>query len=117
MKKEIIGDLLATNYGSNNYSCGMEAIVFNAMLTTIERVKGLPNVFLHPTVESNKLDIFALKGNQVQFKEFYESAKASHCAKKAFDKFGMPEMDDTETWNKLHDYIEELKKEFKAWYE
>lgn len=34
MKKEIIEGCLATNFGANNYNCGMEAII-----SKVQRVK------------------------------------------------------------------------------
>ena len=117
MKTIQIGGYTAQNFGSNNYSHEMEAIIFNPKDITPEQVKSLPNVFLHPTCEPNSMEIFALLGTKEQFDSFYKSEKSSYCSKKAVDKFGLPKYDDRETWNKLHAYEKELESSFKAWYE
>lgn len=117
MKTISIQGIEATNFGSNNYSHGMEAIIFDARKTNVEEIKKLDNVFLHPTIKPNSMEIFAVLGTKEQFAKFYNSAKDSYCAKKAVDRFGLPKSDDRETWNKLHQYEEELNSNFKAWYE
>ena len=115
MKKIEINGISADNYGSNNYSCGMEGIVFSTKDITVEQVKLLPNVFLHPTVEPNSYEIFALLGTKEQYEEFLKDAKESHCANKAFNELGHPRNDNE--WNKLKSRIKELEAEFKPWYE
>lgn len=105
-----------TNFGSNNYSHGMEAVVFNPKDLTAKEVAALPGVFLHPTCKPNSLEIFALLGTQEQFKKFYKSAVEQYASNKAIKEFGMPEHSDRDTWGKIHKLIEELEESFKPWY-
>lgn len=116
MNTIIISGHTANNFGSNNYSYDMEAIVFNHKDITVREVEKLPNVFLHPTVEPNSLEIFALLGTKEQFDKFYASAVATHCSKKAIDKFGMPDYSDRDAWNELNSYRKDLESEFVPWY-
>jgi hypothetical protein len=104
------------NFGKNNYSYNMEAIIFNPKDITPQEVSQLPNVFLHPEFEPNTLEIFALLGTKEQFTSFYEAVKRSCCTKAAISKFGMPRYEDRDTWSKINDYAEELESSFKAWY-
>ena len=118
MKKITINGHVADNFGSNNYSHGMEAIVFSPTTTTIEQVKALPNVFLHPTVTPNSYEIFALLGTQEQFDEFFKSAKEAYCSKEAVQRCGgIPEYDDQDAWTKIHNLEDKLWDGFKPWYE
>ena len=114
MNKIEINGHKATDFGTNNYSCGMRAIIFNPNEVTIEEVKELPGVFLHPTVRPNSLEIFALLGTDEQFIEFYNSAVESHCSKQAFRELGNPT--DKEGWKKLSNHVDELKSSFIPWY-
>ena len=118
MEKLTINGHVADNLGSNNYSHGMEVIVFSPTTTTIEQVKELPNVFLHPRIKPDAEDIFALLGTQEQFDEFFRSAKQSYCSKEAIRRCGgIPEEDDDNTWDKIHQLEEKLWDSFKPWYE
>ena len=112
--KTIISGYIVDNFGSNNYSHGMEAIVFNPKDVSVREVEKLTNVFLHPTVEPNSLEIFALMGTAEQFNSFYRDAVSSYCAKKAFDKFGYPTTD--EGWTDLNRYAEDEEFDFVPWY-
>lgn len=117
MKTIEINGYKAQNFGNNNYSYGMEAIIFNPKDITWQQVAELPNVFLHPTVAPNELEIFALLGTNEQFKDFYKSAIDSHISKQAVSKFGIPDYDDRDAWNKLHKYEGLLHSEFVTWYD
>ena len=77
MKNITVAGIPAQNYGSNNYSQGMEVIIFNPKDISVEKVKELPNVFLHPACEPNELEIFALLGTVEQFERFYEDTISS----------------------------------------
>lgn len=114
--KTIIEGYAVDNFGSNNYSYGMEAIVFNHKEVTVKEVEKLPNIFLHPICKPNSLEIFALLGTQEQFAKFYKSAVSSYAAKAAFDKYGMPENEDRGTWNLIHSYVEDVEADFVPWY-
>jgi hypothetical protein len=117
MKKIQIEDIEATDLGTNNYSSGMSAIVFDHKTTTVEQVTKLPNVFLHPLVKPDTLDIFAVYGTAEQFDVFYKHCVESYAAKEAFAKFGIPENEDAETWSKVHAFCEEIINNFVPWYE
>jgi len=118
MEKLTINGHVACNFGSNNYSHGMEAIVFNPSMTTIEQVKNLPNVFLHPTVEPNSLEIFALLGTQEQFDGFFKDAKETYCSQQAVKELGgIPSYNNEGAWKKIHEREDELWAEFKPWHE
>lgn len=117
MKKILINEIPTDNYGANNYSCGMEAIIFNPKDIKIEDVVKLPNVFLHPTHAANSLEIFAVMGTEEQYKKFYEYCKSCECTNIAVkERGGMPKIDDRDGWDELGKRIEELEAEFKPWY-
>lgn len=115
MKITTIQGITANNFGSNNYSCGMEAIIFNPQDTTVEQVRILPGVFLHPTCEPNSLGIFALLGTKEQFDEFYLRCVKSEITKRVIGG-NIPDMSDIEAWKLLNEKIDILVKEFVPWY-
>ena len=118
MKKITINRIPADNYGTNNYSCGMEAIIFDAKDIKIEDVVKLPNVYLHPTHAANSLEIFAIRGTEEQYKKFYKDCKSCECTNIAVkERGGMPKIDDRDGWDELGRRIEELEAEFKPWYD
>jgi len=102
---------------ANNYTFGMEGLIFNTRDISVEEVKTLPNVYLHPTVKPIEDEIYALWGDSSQWNKFYRSAVESYCTRKAVDKYGMPEYDDRAAWKKLNKYTEELANNFIPWYD
>lgn len=116
MKKIQIEGIEAIDLGTNNFSDGMNALLFNSETTTVEQVVKLPNVFLHPLVKPDTVDIFAVSGTKEQFEIFYKHCVESYAAKEAFAKFGIPENEDTETWSKVHAFCEEIINNFVPWY-
>jgi len=104
---ETIQGIKYKNFGTNTYSEGMEAIVFNAKDITHQEVAKLPNIYLHPTVEPDSMDIFAIKGSAENYEKFYEAAVTSHCTKLVHNRL--------ESYRfKLEDQPE--YKEFTPWY-
>jgi len=118
MEKIDINGHIAVNFGSNNYSHGVKAVIFNPATISVEQVKALPSIYLHPTLKPNSLEIFALMGSDKQFEEFYKSAKETYCSQKAVEKFGgIPQYDDKATWKQIHDEEDRLWNDFQPWYE
>ena len=49
-----------TNFGSNNYSCGLEAITLSAPkvdLAEAEEYAKYHGLYLHPTLQANKCEV------------------------------------------------------------
>lgn len=110
-----MNDMIIDNYGSNNHSCGMEAVTIKPEYSKEEILEA--GLFLHPTLKPNSCETFALKGTQEQFDKFLISAKESKAAKQAFNEFGMPHYEDRETWDKIHARCKELEEAFVPWYD
>ena len=117
MEKDTVNNIEYVNFGANNYSCEMEAVVFNPKDITPEEVQKLHGFFLHPTQKPNQCEIFALKGRAVQFHVFMEEVRECYASKKAVTNLGgIPPNSDREAWNKLHELEEHYYMEFKPWY-
>ena len=118
MNKVIIHGVEAYNFGSNNYSFGMEAVVFNPANVTVKQIKEMDGVFLHPTCKPNRLEIFALLGTQEQFDEFYPSCVSSEMTKLYYNSLNhvLPEYEDREAWTKINEDIDALIESFVPWY-
>ena len=96
------------NYGSNNYSHDMQAVVFNPKDIDKTNLESTGIFFIHPTLESNNLEIFALMGTKAQFDIFKPDAIESYCTKKACDKYGF-NFDDEKINILRHEMIKSLK--------
>jgi hypothetical protein len=114
MEKIMISGVPAYNFGKNNYSCDMEAIVFNAQDVSVEEVSMLDNIYLHPICEPNSLEIFALRGTHDNFLKFYEGCIESEMTKQAVKELGYPKTSDE--WVIVGIRIDELVSSFKPWY-
>lgn len=106
--------MIKSNFGSNNYSCGMEAVTVEPTYSNEEILAA--GLFLHPTVKPNQFEIFALRGTQQQYDKFMVEAKKSWAAKKAIDELSVPDYRDRESWDTLTARIEELEAQFKPWF-
>ncbi len=69
MKSIIINGMLGKNYGVTDYSNGMEAITFNIMMNSVDRVMSTEGLFPDPTKAPNVLEVYMLKGTQEQYNE------------------------------------------------
>lgn len=117
MTKIEINGFEATSFGTNNYSCNMEAIVFNHEKYTVKQVQALPNVFLHPTCKPNSLEIFALLGKKEDMDVFYTQCIESEMTKEAVKEMGgFPPIADTDSWDKLNGIKEDKVYDFIPWY-
>ncbi len=116
MKSIIIEGLLGTNFGENNYSNGMEAITFNIMMNSIDKIMNTEGLFPHPTQEPNTLEVYMLRGTQEQYDELYPQLVESYCTSQVIDENGMPSMSDADAWSDLTEKIEEEVINFVPWY-
>ena len=117
MKKELLYGYSILNFGENNYSYGMEAIIFDPKEVTPEKVNTLKQVYLHPTLPANGLEIFAVKGSEESYQKFLNACIDQDTTKKAFAKFGRPDINDIEGWKRIDREVEINKKKFKPWFE
>ena len=113
MIQEIINGLECWNNGSNNYSYGMEAIMFDAKKYTIDDIKSINGVFLLPSLEPDGYEIYALKGNEEQFSKFYKACRDHDVSVILNNEFDYSNMD----INIYRNRRKELMEEWKAWYE
>ena len=116
MKSIIIEGLLGDNYGTNNYSNGMEVIVFNTMINSVDKIMNTEGLFPHPTQEPNSLEIYMLKGTKEQYDELYPQLVESYCTSQVINANGMPSMSDRDAWSDLAEKIEEEVINFVPWY-
>lgn len=93
MRKTEINGIPCDSYGINNYSYGMELIVFNPKDISIEDVLKLDNVWLNPTAKANDLEIFAVKGTVQQYHSMLIGQRKSQAVQKAYDRIGHFEFD------------------------
>lgn len=96
------------NMGVNNYSHGMELLVFNAKTITPQEVAVLAdNIWLNPTAKADSHDIFALRGTEEQFNSLFERQRESYAVQQAYRRLGH-----------INFKVEELPEfiNFKPWY-
>lgn len=103
-----------TNFGSNNYSHGMEGVIFSPKDVTPEEIHTMEQFYLHPTETPNSQEIFALKGTPEQYLQFKESYKRQYVAKRIIEEFGIGWDDETKPARDKRQ--EELEAEFKSWF-
>lgn len=117
MNKFTINGIEFNNFGSNNYSGGMELItVTNPPKDLVKRVLvgEFYGVYLNPSSPCNDFEFFGVLGSKEQYEKFYHDQKDSQIAKAMINKFG---------WNNWPDekvtdaYEEELRKNYKDWWE
>lgn len=112
MNKETVNGIEYTNFGSNNYSRGMEAVIFDPKTITPEEVAKLPGFFLHPELEPNSREIFALKGTLLQYLEFFKAVVDSEATKYAVSIFGL----NPQSWDEFHETEQRFKDRFRPWF-
>ena len=81
-----------TNFGSNNYSCGLEAITLSAPkvdLIEAEVYAKANGLYLHPTLAANKCEVFLLKGTFAQYAKFAIQCRDQEASKKAMSELGI----------------------------
>ena len=121
MNKFTLNGIEFSNFGSNNYSCGMELVSVrtNSSEESENLTKRVLNgefrgVYLNPSAPYFDDEFFAVFGTEEQYKKFYAKQKESQISKRMIDKFGWglwPSLKVTNT------YKEGLLKNYKDWWE
>ena len=122
MKKINIAGYEFNNFGSNNYSNGMELITStDKPLEIIKKVKlqepNFENIWFNPSAPSNDEEFFGVLGTKEQYSEFYKRQREAQIAELLLKKFG--------SWAEIvhldNEEFEEAKKEiestYKDWWE
>lgn len=107
------------NFGIGAYTQGMEAITFNPKDITFKQVMEMEKegIFLHPTLEPNSLEIFALKGTKEQYKDLYQMGKDLYVTIGVMSRFGFPTSWNDEEIVAVQEYSDKLYEEYRPWYE
>ena len=123
MKKFTINGIEFNNFGSNNYSNGMELVtVTNPPKGLIGRVlvrvePGFENIWLNPSAPCNDFEFFGVLGTEEQYSEFYKKQREAQIAKLLIKKFGswaeIAELDNEE----FKEAKEEIESAYKDWWE
>lgn len=119
MEKINIAGYEFNNFGSNNYSNGMELITStDRPLEIIEKVKlqepGFENIWFNPSAPCSKFEFFGFLGSEEQYKETYQEQVDAQIGKAMCDKFGWnnwPEKSITDAYEK------ELRENYKDWWD
>lgn len=118
MKKIIINGLEFCNFGSNNYSCGMELITIYPMpdLMVQKVLNGkYPGVYLNPSAPCGE-EFYGVFGTKEQYKKLYNEQKECQISKRIIEILG--------GWNKMHTASDEeyknaektAREEYKDWW-
>lgn len=90
MEKTIINGVVFTNFGKNNYSCGMQLISTTASITPQQVLNGeLPGVYLNPSAPWNELDHFCVLGTPEQYAEFCKRQRDAQISKRLYEQGGL----------------------------
>ncbi len=119
MKKTNIAGYEFNNFGSNNYSNGMELITStDRPLEIIEKVKlqepGFENIWFNPSAPCSEFEFFGLLGSQEEYEKTYKEQVDAQIGKSMCDKFGWRNWPDKEITDA---YEAELRKNYKDWWE
>lgn len=115
MKKIVINGIEFANFGSNNYSNGMELIACSdPPKDLVKRILDgeFYGVYLNPSAECSDFEFFGVFGTEEQYKKFYERQKGAQIATRLVDKFGFDNWPDN--------YKEErakIEREYKDWWD
>lgn len=112
MQKSTINGIEYTNFGSNNYSRGMEAVTFDPKDITPEEVAKLPGFFLHPGLKPNSHEIYALKGTLPQYLEFFKAVVDSEATRYAVCIHSL----NPQSWDEFHETEQRFKDRFRPWF-
>lgn len=113
MEQTTICGMTATVFGVNNYSNGMNPVVFASPynLGSIKQLKSC-GYFLNPFAEPDSEGVYALRGTEEQFKDFFEEGKEAWATKEAQKKFSL-----MNEWEQFSKFQGDLLKSFVPWYE
>lgn len=118
MEKINIAGYEFNNFGSNNYSNGMELITSTDRPSEIiEKVKfqepGFENIWLNPSAPCTEFEFFGLLGTEEQYRQVYQNQKNAQIAGKMIDKFGW---NDWPSYEITEAYENELLANYKDWW-
>ena len=122
MKKINIAGYEFNNFGSNNYSNGMQLITStDRPLEIIEKVKlqepGFECVWFNPSAPSNDSEFFGVLGTEEQYSEFYKRQREAQIAELLLKRFGswaeIAHLDNEE----FKEAKEEIEASYKDWWE
>ena len=120
MKKFTINGIEFNNFGSNNYSCGMELVtVNNPSKDFVQRVlKGeFYGIYLNPSAPCCEEEFFGVFGTSEQYKEFYKRQREAQITELLIKKFGswaqIAELDNEE----FREAKKEIESTYKDWWE
>ena len=113
--EKIIQGYRAYSFGiCQPFNLGIEAVTFKPSECSLDTVRTLKDVHLHPILQPNALEIFALVCKQDQYDIFERECIASLCSKEARNQLGHPETQ--EEWARIMDKKKELVNNFKVWH-
>ena len=122
MKKINIAGYEFCNFGSNNYSNGMELITStDRPQEIIEKVKlqepEFENIWFNPSAPSNNEEFFGVLGTEEQYSEFYKRQREAQITELLIKKFGswaqIAELDNEE----FKEAKREIESTYKDWWE
>lgn len=117
MKKTIINGIEFCNFGSNNYTGGMELIsCYPAPANIVQDVLAgkYPNVWLNPSAKCGS-EFYGLLGTKEQYEVVYNEQKNAQLSKQLIDKLGWDLSNiPIEEFNKVS---AELSANYKDWWE
>lgn len=118
MEKFTINGIEFNNFGSNNYSDGMELIsCTNPPKDLIQRVldNEFHGIYLNPSAPCSDFEFFGLFGTKEQYQKAYKNQKEAKIAKAMCEKFGYS------NWNVdplvPARYERDLRDNYKDWWE
>lgn len=119
MEKLNIAGYEFNNFGSNNYSNGMELITSTDRPSEIvEKVKrkepGFENIWLNPSAPCSDFEFFGVLGTEEQYLQFYKTQKNAIIGSRMVEMFGWdnwPPIGVTEA------YKTQLLANYKDWWE
>lgn len=115
MKKMIINGVEFCNFGSINYSDGMELVTaypcYDGMVQDVLDGK-YPGVYLNPSAPCGE-EFFGVFGTERQYRELYKHQVDCQISKKMIDEFGWKDWPDVEI---TRAYEKKLQEEYKDWW-
>ena len=115
MKQITINGVVFNNFGSNNYSEGMELITlypcYKGMVQDVLDGK-YPGVYLNPSAPCGQ-EFYGVYGTEEQYKKLYKNQVEAQISKRMISKFGWSDWPDLEI---TRAYEKKLYAEYKDWW-
>lgn len=114
-RKMFINGIEFYNYGSNNYSDGMELVTaypcHEGMIQEVLDGK-YPGVYLNPSAPCHE-EFFGVFGTERQYRELYKHQVDCQISKKMINEFGYEDWPDPEI---TRAFEKKLREEYKDWW-